>query len=324
MKQDKYLEIRSSEVAANKIHKHLQNLLATKPRMYKKTLVRYKDLAYLLIDCVDLILRFLTSELLSSSGDDEFDELTDKSSILSSDDDVVEIRRKLAESSQLFDTYNKLATGSVISPINPDVVADQPKVDCAAMAKTYSEVLENASTIDFGYEEVNDCAKLINYWYSHRICYMSTHHKAYQITQLPNWISCIVLMYGKYHANGQPKFFANTLMKWCDDANEVFSNKYAVPKEITNLSKSSYMNDYTPDALIIYDLLMEKGYLPLVNIGSSIIPMNPNYIVDLTKEHNPSLDKLIKTRFTKREKYINQIGLTPTVNIIPRAGEVQA
>ena len=310
MKQDKYLEIRSSEVAANKIHKHLKHLLATRPRFYKKTLVRYKDLAYLLIDCVDLILKFLTNELLSSSGDNEFDELTDDASILNSDDDVVEIRRKLTESTQLFDTYNQLTTNSVISPIVAE--SSNLDVDCTAMTKTYSEVLHDASLIDFGYEEVNDCAKLIYYWYSHRIRYMSMHHRAYQITQLPAWICGIVLMYGKYHANGQPTFFANTLKKWCDDANDVFSNKYTVPKEITNLIKSSYMNDYTADALIIYDLLMEKGYLPLVNPGVSVVPLDPNYLVALTKEHNPSLDKLIKTRFAKRDEYIKEIGLTPT------------
>ena len=56
--------------------------------------------------------------------------------------------------------------------------------------------------------------------------------------------------------------------------------------------------------------LKEKGYLPLVLDDSSIVPMNPNFIVDITKENNPNLDKMIKTRFTKREKYIKQLGLT--------------
>jgi len=306
LRQEKYLEIRSSEVAANKVHKHLQNLLATKPRLYKKSLIRYKDLAYILMDCVDLIIRFLTSNLLSDSGNDEFNELTD----IEVDDDVIAIKAKLEESINLLNTYNQLTSGNITQITNND--PDKSKINCAYMAKIYGEVLANATDIDYGYTEINDCAKLINYWYSTRMLHMSTNHKAYNIAQLPNWICYIILMYGKYHANGQTQFFIDTLMKWCNDANEDFSNKYAVPKEITNLSKSSYVNDYTLDALIIYDILMEQGYLPLVLDDNSIVPMNPNFIVDITKENNPNLDKMIKTRFTKREKYIKQIGLTRT------------
>lgn len=310
MKQDKYLEIRSSEVAANKIHKHLQLLLSRKPRLYKKTLIRYKDLAYILIDCVEQILRFLTSELLSSSEDNEFDELTDASHTIESDDDMIEIRKKLEESFKLFDTYNKLTSNNSITDSATPTGDTEPKINCALMAKVYGEVLSNAANINYGYLEINNCAKLIDYWYSHRMQYMSTNHKAYNIAQLPNWICYIILMYGKYHANGQADFFIDYLKKWCNDANEDFSNKYAIPKEITNLSKNSYVNDYTLDALIIYDILMEQGYLPLVIDDNSIISMNPNFIVDITKENNPNLDKMIKTRFTKRDKYIKQIGLT--------------
>lgn len=321
LRQEKYFEIRSSEVAANKIHKHLQNLLANRPRMYKKTLVRYKDLAYLLIDCVDMILRFLTNELLSSSEDNEFNELSSSDCPVTDDADVNEIRRKLTESTQLFETYNTLASSSTIVTALPVENPEQaPAVDCGAMAKVYGDVLEAAANIDYGYVEVNDCAKLIHYWYSHRMLYMSTHHKAYNIAQLPNWISCIVLMYSKYHANGQPTFFANTLMQWCDTANETFSNKYAIPKEVINIGKSSYMNDYTVDALIIYDLLMEQGFLPLVNPDSNIVPMDPNFIVDRTKEHNPNLDKVVRTRISKRTKYIEEIGLTPSDTMLLQEG----
>lgn len=305
LKQEKYLEIRSSEVAANKVHRHLQNLLATKPRLYKKTLIRYKDLAYILIDCVDMILRFLTTDLLSNSGNDEFNELTD----LDANRDVIDMKSKLEESINILDIYNKLTSSNVASSVS-STDQDKPKIDCALMAKLYGEVLFNATKINFGYKEINDCAELIYYWYNIRMSYMSTHHKAYNISQLPNWICYIVLMYGKYHANGQTEFFINYLKKWCDDANTDFSNKYAIPKDITNLSKSSYVNDYTLDALIIYDILMERGYLPLVIDDSSIVPMSPNFIVDITKENNPNLDKMIKTRFTKRDKYIKQLGLT--------------
>lgn len=314
MRQEKYLDIRPSEVAANKVHKHLENLLKVRPRTYKKTLIRYKDLAYILIDCVDLILRFLTQDLLNSSGDNEFDELSDPTYTSDSDAVVKDIRNKLEETSRLFDTYNKLTTGNgaIVTP----VVDSSSHIDNSRMAKTYADILENAAHLDFGYVEVNKCAELINYWYSTRMLYMSSHHKAYNISQLPNWICYIVLMFGKYHANGEMDFFIGNFKQWCDDANDDFSNKYAVPKDLTNLAKSSYVNDYTIDALIIYDLLMEKGYLPLVNADTSIVAMNPNFVVDLTKANNPDLDKVIKTRFSKRDKYAKQIGLTPTLPAI--------
>jgi hypothetical protein len=260
---------------------------------------------------VDLILKFLTQDLLNSSGDNEFDELSDVSRLGESDAVVRDIHTKLEETSRLFDTYNKLTvnSGAVLTSV-VDTLGD---LNNGLMAKTYGEVLESATHLDFGYVEVNKCAELVYYWYSHRMYYMSLHHKAYNISQLPNWICYIILMFGKYHANGEMDFFIANFMKWCDAANDDFSNKYAIPKDITNISKSSYVNDYTIDALIIYDILMENGYVQLVNVSGNIVPMNPNFIVDLTKENNPNLDKVIKTRFSKRDVYAQQIRLTPTI-----------
>ena len=80
MKQPDYLEIYPSEVAARKISAHLDKMMELKPRVYRKTILRYSKLAYLLLECVKKIVELLQSNemksaMLLSSENSEFQEL---------------------------------------------------------------------------------------------------------------------------------------------------------------------------------------------------------------------------------------------------------
>lgn len=303
-KSEKSYGIRPSEVAANKIQRHLQDLLNTRPRVYRRTLTRYIDLAYILLDCIDKILKFLTSELLSASSDKEFDELT-----TSAEDnaDIMEIREKLQNTTNLLDSYSQLGKRSNSSEENDKSCSN------AETIKIYGNTFSQGAMINTGYKEVNQCADLINYWYITRIQYMTIRHRAYQNLQIPNWIGFIVLMYGKAHANGTQDQFVDWFKSWCDNANNDFSNKYAVPKELTLLRKHLYPNDLTLDALIIYDILLDKCYSDLTSLDLTA-KLDANFIVTLIKEHLPEYKTIIQTRFSKQMEYIEQINLTATTN----------
>lgn len=303
-KSEKSYGIRPSEVAANKIQRHLQDLLTKRPKVYRRTLTRYVDLAYILLDCIDKILKFLTSELLSASSDKEFDELTPSAE---DNADIMAIREKLQNTTDLLDSYSQMG-----KRLNS---SEDTKKSCSntEIIKTYGDTFSQGAMINTGYMEVNQCADLINYWYSTRIQYMTIRHRAYQNLQIPNWVGYIVIMYGKAHANGTHTEFVKWFKSWCDNANNDFSNKYAVPKELTLLKKHLYPNDLTLDALIIYDILLDKCYVDLTSLDLAV-KLDANFIVTLIKEQLPEYKTIIQTRFSKQMDYIEQINLTATLS----------
>lgn len=305
-KSEKSYGIRPSEVAANKIQRHLQDLLTKRPKVYRRTLTRYVDLAYILLDCIDKILKFLTSELLSASSDKEFDELTPSAE---DNADIMAIREKLQNTTNLLDSYSQLGKRFNSS--------EEPNksYNNAEIIKTYGNTFSQGSMINTGYKEVNQCADLINYWYITRIQYMTIRHRAYQNLQIPVWVGYIVVMYGKAHANGMQDEFVKWFKSWCDNANNDFSNKYAVPKELTLLKKHLYPNDLTLDALIIYDILLDKCYSDLTSLDLTV-KLDANFIVTLIKEYLPEYKTIIQTRFSKQMDYIDQINLTATASSV--------
>lgn len=305
LKSEKSYGIRPSEVAANKIQKHLQDLLTKRPKVYRRTLTRYIDLAYILLDCIDKILQFLTSELLSASSDKEFDELTPSAE---DNADIMVIREKLQNTTNLLDSYSQLG-----KRFNSSEEIDK-SCSNAEIIKIYGNTFSQGAMINTGYREVNQCADLINYWYTTRIQYMTIRHRAYQNLQIPNWVSYIVIMYGKAHANGTLDQFIKWFKSWCDNANNDFSNKYAVPKELTLLKKHIYPNDLTIDALIIYDILLDKCYVDLTSLDLPV-KLDANFIVTLIKEQLPEYKTIIQTRFSKQMEYIEQINLTATSSV---------
>ena len=211
MQQPEYLEIYPSEVAAQKISKHLDKMLETKPRVYRKTLLRYKRLAYLLLECLTKIVNMLQSEMLLSSGDSEFQELV-------SDFDVEQI-------DELRDSVDNI--GNLIEK-KPS--AESKKIAGEVLTK-YKTVLRQASDYNFGYAEVNECAELLNYWITRRFSGYNTNFK-YQIKQLPVWTTFIVIAYGKYHSTGDTLEFISDFKTWCDSLDSDSSNCWALPYNI--------------------------------------------------------------------------------------------
>ena len=288
MKKHEYLEIYPSEVAAKKISKHLDKMLADKPRVYRKTLLRYKNLAQLLLESVAKIVSMLQSEMLLSSGDSEFQELM-------SDFDTEQI-------DELRDSVDDLG----------NLVERRPSPESKKLAgdtiKTYKSVFREASQMDFGYVEVNECAQLLDHWITQRFSGDNPNFK-YQIKQLPIWATFIVIAYGKYHASGHSALFVQEFNSWCDKLDDDASNCWALPYNVFNMTKTIDPNNFTVDAMVLYDLLIADCFYQLVDIK---IPMDSSYISRLVKEYHPEDARTVRTRFTKQAELILSLGLRST------------
>ena len=299
MQRTKYLEIYPSEVAARKISKHLDKMAEVKPRVYQKTLIRYKKLALLLIECVVKIVRMLQSETLLSSEDDEFQELISITDI----EQIDELRDSVD------------ALGNLIERAPS---AESKKLTAEAL-KQYKAVFKQAASYDFGYVEVNECANLLDYWINKRFSGNNPNFR-YQIKQLPIWASFVVIAYGKYHSLGQSVKFIGDFRAWCDELDSDRSNCWAVPYNVFDMTKTLSADNFTIDAMVIYDLLMNGSYYQLLEDVKNVkVPMDSSYVAKFVKEYHPDLTKVVRTRFTKQQELIESINLCPSVSEVEEA-----
>lgn len=291
MQQPDYLEIYPSEVAAKKINKHLDKMAEVKPRVYRKTLLRYKKLAYLLLECVTKIVRMLQSEMLLSSGDSEFQELA-------TDFDIEQI-------DELRDTVDSLG-----NLVDKQDTKETKKLVGETLA-LYRSVFSQAAGHDFGYYEVNECAELLNYWIIKRFSGANPNFK-YQIKQLPVWATFVVIAYGKAHATGTQIPFAADFKSWCDSLDGDFGNCWALPISIFNMTKVLDPANFTLDAMVIYDILIEGCLYKLLEIR---VPIETGYISKLVKEYRPEYAHDVRTRFTRQQELIQIVCLHSTKEV---------
>lgn len=291
MQQKNYFEIYPSEVAARKISKHLDTLIEKKPRVYRKTLLRYKQLAYLLLECVMKIVRMLQSEMLLSSNDAEFQELA-------SDFDIEQI-------DELRDSVDSL--GNLVDKKDS---AEMKKLSSDTV-KTYKAVFSHAAEMDFDYIEANECADLLNYWITRRFSGNNVNFK-FQIKQLPIWATFVVIAYGKYRSIGHKVKFMTEFKTWCDSLESDDTNCWALPYQVFNMTKTLDPSNFTLDAMVIYDILI-NGCLYQLMDGK--IPMDSAYIANLIKDYHPEYKKEVRTRFNHQKDLIEMIHLCPSHNV---------
>ena len=207
----KYLEIYPSEVAAKKILAHMNQMLHDKPKVYKKTIIRYKKLAELLINILNKINQFIESETLLTSDETEFNELSKLS------DDTVKPFERIQDISNSEEEFDGIHT-------------NEKKASAAINTGKISTIVQAGANIDFGYEEINRCAKLINMWFQARIPKSSEESDfRYNVNQLPLWISHIIIAYGHYFDQGKVYDLEQEFAYWCDEIKEDPHNTYRVP-----------------------------------------------------------------------------------------------
>jgi len=288
----KYLEIYPSEVAAKKILRHLDTMLEKKPKVYKKTIIRYKKLAELLMQCLDKINKFIESETLLSSDDTEFDEL---SKPVEDNLDSLKNSKSIQQISNSVDDFDNIHTSG-------------QQFNSSKMSK-YRTILNTGANIDFGYEEVNQCAKLINMWFQARIPKSSKDSDfRYNINQLPLWISHIIITYGYYLEQGKVYDLEQEFKFWCKEIQEDPHNTYRVPYCVYNTCRSDKRECFTLSAVLISDILIEKCYYSLLDA----IDYHGSDVISLVKENNPGLANAIRTRINNQEVLLESLEFTPT------------
>lgn len=324
-----YYEIYPIEGWADKISKSLKEIAEDKnrPGMYSKTRTRYQNLANVLLNSLSSIAVILEENLLIPESNNEFDELSssvDQLDILSKLQLLNNKFKKLEEfsndSSSLYKSRSLQNLNSGIENIEDDESSDTsnspPNVDLDITNNQtilyFDDILYQSSIHNFGYSEVNLCAKLIYKWFHTRFRSEYSCDFKYNIKYIPKWISYFIMLYGKYHSEGRNSDFESMINTWCNRVESKENNVYSIPWEIYNLDKTSNPMDCTIDAIVINDILSDNMLYKLSSYEfKGIVNFECSLLITIIKERNPSLHPKIVTRIARRNELIKEIGLTP-------------
>lgn len=291
-----YIEVPRIQAHADKIDSQLSTVLSQKPQMYAKTKERYKDLAISLLSSVEKIASILEEDSLASVDNKTSEFSTNRF-------DVSDLSNALKHASERIDSCaNFVSTDFSIVSNNAN----------KETLRRYGQVLEQASNYNFRYEEANECAYILNRWFKARFSNPSKNSTfRYNLAYIPEWITDIIILYGKYHSNQDTSSFMNMMTSWCDNLS-VESVKWAVPYEVHQLSKSRELRNYTMNAVLIGDILMDEMYYLLTETSSPDIVANLECypVASKVKANNPTLLPIIRTRLAKRETLMKEYSLT--------------
>ena len=278
---------------ADKIGSQLNLVLSEKPQIYSKTRERYKELAISLLSSVEKIASILEADSLAG-----IDNKTSEFGTCNAD--VSDLSEAVIDAKNKIDSYTSFVSSSdtPLTNVNRETL------------KRYGQVLEQASNHNFRCVEASECAYILNKWFKSRFSNNKGEFK-YNIAYLPEWITNIIILYGKYHSNDDSIGFVNMMTTWCDDLVKKPS-KWAVPYEVHQLSKCSDPSSYTIDAVVIGDILMDEILYQLTDSNSPDIVSNLECypVASRVKLRNPSLLPIIRTRLAKQDSLLSKYNLT--------------
>lgn len=297
-----YVEVQSLEKHAEKIEKQLNLILTTKPGIYAKTKDRYKQLAYSLLKSAEMISSILEEESLvpqmDMKIDDEFNELDDFQADVDLQGTVKDVHEKIDNCSQFTQSSSEHAVDSNSSTLsNKEVI------------RRFASVIEECANHSFEYPEVAKCATLLHKWIQSRFLPDIRNPKfRYSLKQLPLWITYMIIAFGKYKKEDRVEEFINIVDKWVTSISVNLGNTYAVPYEVFELMKSTNAEDFTIEAVLISDILMEASLYQLTeaSMPGSNVYLSCSPVLDEVKIKNPQLLTILRTRFAKQRQLMNQ------------------
>lgn len=297
-----YVEVQSLEKHAEKIEKQLNLILTTKPGIYAKTKDRYKQLAYSLLKSAEMISSILEEESLvpqmDMKIDDEFNELDDFQAGVDLQGTVQDVHEKIDNCSQFTQSSSEHTSGSISGVLsNKEVI------------RRFASVIEECANQNFEYPEVAKCATLLHKWMQCRFFPDIRNPKfKYSLKHLPTWITYIIIAFGKYKKEDRVEEFINIVDKWTVEIQTNLSNTYAVPYEVFELMKSNDANDFTVEAVLISDILLETSLYKLTesSMPKSYACFSSSPVLDEVKIKNPQLLTILRTRFAKQRQLMSQ------------------
>ena len=269
------MNIDSAEKSIRKLHAYIKDLADNKPKMYQKSRTRLKELAEVSKDIVVLLSDILQDEALA--------------------EDTVEFGSDVSITSVLDDMQNQInqirsfTGGTTTKPAKSESTSTGSKKQ---IMRDYRTVMEKISDVDFKYDCVSKCAKLLWDWFNARFI-LTVHNTGfkYNMKRFPIWIRNIVVMFGRaIHDNTYLDFYTKFHI-WIANLvdNPESENKYAIPYDVYEFEKSMKPEDMTLESVVLWDILVDGGLSELCTQSTDDLYLNDDSVYNLCSEKNPSV-----------------------------------
>ena len=277
---DYYNRLHSLSDTAEKVFRIADDVVENRPQIqYAKTKQRYQDIVITLMRTVNKMLPLVEEGLLiPDETSDEFNELSKN------------LIDKINETSQ---NTHKTDLKAVIQP------TAKSKDNIFIL---FDSVFSDAANMEFGYEEVDMCAKSLYQWFHTRFI---EYPGVYKTTELSNWVRNFIIAFGKASRDNTLYNLQGHIETWCQKL-KTESIKYAVPYEIYIMDKHKDINDYTIEAVLISDILFSECLYRITKqeLPNSRIVLDALAVADFVRNKNKSLAPEIRTRFSKPDMAI--------------------
>lgn len=277
---DYYNRLHSLSDTAEKVLRLVNDVVANRPQVqYAKTKQRYQDVVTNLMQAVNKMLPLVEEGfLIPDETSDEFNELS----------------RNLID--KINDAVQNTQQADLKAVIQP---ANNGKDNIFVL---FDSVFAEAAEMEFGYEEVDMCAKSLYQWFHARFI---DHPGVYKTSELANWVRNFILAFGKASHNNTLYQLQSHIETWCQKL-EAETVKYAVPYEIYMMGKQKDIDEYTIEAVLISDILFSACLYRLTKqeLPHSQIVLDALAVPDFVRNKNKSLAPEIRTRFSKPDMAI--------------------
>ena len=277
---DYYNRLHSLSDTAEKVLRLVNDVAENRPQVqYAKTKQRYQDVVTNLMQAVNKMLPLVEEGLLiPEETSDEFNEL----------------------SRNLIDRINETSQNTKPADLKAVIQPTHTRKDNIFVL--FDSVFADAAEMEFGYEEVDMCAKSLYRWFHTRFI---DHPGVYKATELSNWVSNFILAFGKASHNNTLYQLQSHIATWCQKL-ESETVKYAVPYEIYKMGKQKDISEYTLEAVLISDILFSDCLYRLTKeeLPNSQIFLDGLAVADFVRNKNKSLATEIRTRFSKPDMAI--------------------
>ena len=277
---DYYNRLHSLSDTAEKVLRLVNDVVENRPQVqYAKTKQRYQDVVTNLMQAVNKMLPLVEEGfLIPDETSDEFNELS---------------RNLIDKINDAVQNTQPADLKAVIQPVN------NGKDNIFVL---FDSVFAEAAEMEFGYEEVDMCAKSLYRWFHARFI---DHPGVYKTTELSNWVRNFILAFGKASHNNTLYQLKGHIETWCQKL-ETETVKYAVPYEIYKMGKQKDIDEYTIEAVLISDILFSACLYRLTKqeLPHSQIVLDALAVPDFVRNKNKSLAPEIRTRFSKPDMAI--------------------
>lgn len=281
------LDILGAKKNVDKLLKYVQDIASTDTKLYAKSKDKLRDVASTCTEVVKVISEILQEGMLETDAAEFPAEPSN-----SSDDNVAEMinnmQTQLDQLRQFAGVDSKpVAPAPIYKPSANSSVTSASKKQIFA---DYSNCLQNLSTLDFGYDEINQCVYLINRWFQARFVTSIVGSKfSYSMKKFPSWIRDIVILYGKALHDGNVSEFLLNFYTWIDNlADSDARDKYAVPYQVYVFDKSNQASVVNLESVVIWDVLTQNG-LDVICKKDNPFYLSATSVYELTGQLQPSV-----------------------------------